>query len=73
MREMRDRRIQVRERMTANGAQDPRNLTREVSAMTRTVPGIAAVAFPKQSGDTELGIWIQHSQHCSGVSHNNYY
>ena len=44
---MRDRRIQIGGRMTANDALDPRNLTRIVSALTQTVPAIAAVASPK--------------------------
>ena len=36
--------------MTVNCALDPRNLTRIVSALTQTVPGIAGSASPKQSG-----------------------
>ena len=56
MREMRDRRIQVGERMTAICAGYQHNLAWVVSVLTPTVPGIARAASPKLSGVSELGI-----------------
>ena len=50
MREMRDLRFQVGERMTAICAGDQGDLSRVVSVLAPTVPGIACLAPPKQSG-----------------------